>query len=177
METNENYWGDAPSIGEITFRFIPDTNTLNTSLQSGEVQFINPPPDIGLQDTLEGYNGVNVDIAAGTIWEHIAFNLEEIDNLDIRRAVAYGINRQQVLDEILQGQAEPLDSVLVPEQDPFYEPAWEQYGHDPERARELVQQAEADGASTDITFSTTSDNNLRETLQQVIQQQLEERSA
>jgi peptide/nickel transport system substrate-binding protein len=174
LEKNENYWGEEPDIDRITFRFIPDTNTLNTSLQSGEVQFINPPPDIGLKERLEGYQGVNVDTAAGTVWEHIAFNLEEIDNIKIRQAVAYGINRQQILDEILPGQVSPLNSVLVPEQGDFYTPAWEDYGFDPDRARQLVEEAQAEGASTEITFSTTSDNNLRENLQQVAQQQLED---
>lgn len=174
VEKNENYWGEEPTIDQITYRFIPDTNTLNTSLQSGEVQFINPPPDIGLQERLQGYQGVNVDTAAGTVWEHIAFNVNKIDNLKIRQAVAYGINREQILNEILPGQVEPLNSVLVPEQDPFYEPAWESYGFDPERASQLVQEAQSEGASTEIEFSTTSGNNLRETLQQVVQQQLGE---
>lgn len=174
LEKNENYWGEEPGIDQITFRFIPDTNTLNTSLQSGEVQFINPPPDIGLKEKLEGYQGVNVNTAAGTVWEHVAFNTNKVDNLKIRQAIAYGINREQILNEILPGQVRPLNSVLVPEQDPFYTPAWENYGFDQDRARQLVQEAQSEGASTDITFSTTSDNNLREQLQQVMQQQLGE---
>ena len=174
LEKNENYWGEEPAIDQITFRFIPDTNTLNTSLQSGEVQFINPPPDIGLQERLEGYQGVNVDTAAGTVWEHIAFNLEKVQNQKLREAVAYGINRQQILEEILPGQVRPLNSVLVPEQEPYYTPAWEKYTFDPDRARQLVEEAQAEGADPTITFSTTSDNNLRETLQQVVQQQLQD---
>ncbi|MGB3683508.1 MAG: peptide ABC transporter substrate-binding protein [Rubrobacteraceae bacterium] len=174
LEKNENYWGDEPQIDQITYRFIPDTNTLNTSLQSGEVQFINPPPDIGLKEKLEGYSGVNVDTAAGTVWEHIAFNLEKVQNKKLREAVAYGVNRQQILEEILPGQVEPLNSVLVPEQDPYYTPAFEKYGFDPDRARQLVEEAVAEGADPTITFSTTSDNNLRETLQQVVQQQLQD---
>ncbi len=174
LEKNENYWGDEPAIDQITFRFIPDTNTLNTSLQSGEVQFINPPPDIGLKQKLEGYQGVNVDIAAGTVWEHIAFNLEKVQNKKLREAVAYGINREQILNEILPGQVKPLNSVLVPEQDPYYTPAWEKYNFDPDRARQLVKEAQSEGADPTITFSTTSDNNLRETLQQVVQQQLKD---
>ena len=174
VEKNENYWGEEPAIDQITYRFIPDTNTLNTSLQSGEVDFINPPADIGLKEKLEGYQGVEMKTKAGTIWEHVAFNLEKIDNPKIREAVAYGINRKQILEEILPGQVEPLESVLVPEQDPYYEPAWEKYDFDPERASQLVEEAKSEGASTDITFSTTSDNNLREQLQQVMQQQLKD---
>jgi peptide/nickel transport system substrate-binding protein len=171
---NENYWGEEPALDRITFRFIPDTNTLITSLEAGEVDFINPPPDIGLIERLENIQGAQVETAAGTTWEHIAFNLEEVDNLQLRQAIAYGINRQQVVDEILQGEVPPLHSILVPEQGDFYTPAWEQYTHDPERARQLVEEAEAAGAETTITFSTTAGNALRETLQQVVQQQLQE---
>ncbi|MGH3088040.1 MAG: peptide ABC transporter substrate-binding protein [Rubrobacteraceae bacterium] len=171
---NENYWGEAPAIERITFRFIPDTNSLKAALQSGEVQFINPPPDIGLIEELEGYSGTNVLVDFGAVWEHIAFNVEEIDNLAIRQAIALGVNREQIIEEILQGEARALQSVLMPEQEPYAIPAWEIYGFDPDRARELVRQAEGEGASTEIEFSTTSDNTLRETAQQVIQQQMED---
>ncbi|BBL78294.1 ABC transporter substrate-binding protein [Rubrobacter xylanophilus] len=171
---NENYWGDPPAIKKITFRFIPDTNSLKAALRSGEVQFINPPPDIGLIEELRGYDGVTVQTKFGTVWEHLAFNVEKVDNLNIRRAIAYAVNRRQLIEEILQGEARPLQSVLVPEQDPFYTPAWERYSFDPDQARQLVEQARGEGASTEIEYSTTSGNALRETAQQVIQQQMEQ---
>ncbi len=171
---NENYWGDPPAIKKITFRFIPDTNSLKAALRSGEVQFINPPPDIGLIEELQGYDGVTVQTKFGTVWEHLAFNVQKVDNLNIRRAIAYAVNRRQLIQEILQGEARPLQSVLVPEQEPFYTPAWERYSFDPDRARQLVEQARGEGAPTEIEYSTTSGNALRETAQQVIQQQMEQ---
>ena len=172
LARNENYWGDPPALERITFRFITDTNSVIAALQAGEVDFINPPPDIGLLERLRGIQGTNTDTAPGTIWEHIAFNTDVIDNVNLRQAIAYGINREQVLTEILPGQVSELNSVLVPEQDLYYTPAWEQYGYDPERARQLVEQAQSEGAETTIEFSTTSGNALRETLQQAVQQQL-----
>src|SRR5215203_5825716 len=54
LERNENYWGQKPGLKEVVMRFIPDTNTQTASLQSAEVQFIDPPPDIGLLPKLEG---------------------------------------------------------------------------------------------------------------------------
>ena len=164
LERNTNYWGEAPSMRQVTFRFIPDTDALNAALQSGEVSFINPPLKKGLENELESYEGVRVVSAAGTFWEHIGFNTNKVDNRKLRRAVAYGIDREQLLDEVLPGQAEPLDSVLVPEQDPFYTPAWKKYDFDPERARRLVREAEAEGADPTISFTTTSDD-LRTALQ------------
>jgi peptide/nickel transport system substrate-binding protein len=171
---NENYWGEKPGLKEVVFRFIPDTNTQTASLQSAEVQFIDPPPDIGLLDKLEGYDGVEVQVKAGTIWEHIAFNVEAVPNLKVRQAIAYGINRKQVLDKILKGQVKPLESFLVPDQKPYYTPAWADYAHDPDRAEQLVKEAKSEGAKTEITFSTTAGDRLRETLQQVVQQQLKD---
>jgi peptide/nickel transport system substrate-binding protein len=171
---NENYWGKKPGLKEVVMRFIPDTNTQTASLQSAEVQFIDPPPDIGLLDKLESYDGVEVQVKAGTIWEHIAFNVEAVPNLKVRQAIAYGINRKQVLDKILKGQVKPLESFLVPDQKPYYTPAWADYAHDPDRAEQLVKEAKSEGAKTEITFSTTAGDRLRETLQQVVQQQLKD---
>ncbi len=172
---NENYWGEKAGLESVTYRFITDTNTLITSLQAGEVQFINPPPDIGLQEKLEGVEGAEVAIGkAGVIWEAIHFQTEALDNLKLRQAIAYGINRQQILEQILKGVVDPLESVLMPQQEPYYTPAWERYTHDPDRARQLVNEAKAEGASTTVEFSTTSDNALRETLQEIVQQQLKD---
>jgi peptide/nickel transport system substrate-binding protein len=175
IERNENYWGQKPALKEVVFRFIPDTNTQTASLQSGEVHFINPHPDIGLLNKLRSFEGVKVQVKSGTVWEHVAFNVEAVPNLKMRQAIAYGINRELIVDEILKGQeATPLQSVLVPDQKPYYTPAWAAYGHDPDKAKQLVQQAKSEGASTEITFSTTSGERLRETLQQIAQQQLKD---
>jgi peptide/nickel transport system substrate-binding protein len=175
IERNENYWGQKPALKEVVFRFIPDTNTQTASLQSGEVHFINPHPDIGLLNKLRSFEGVKVQVKSGTVWEHVAFNVEAVPNLKMRQAIAYGINRELIVDEILKGQeATPLQSVLVPDQTPYYTPAWADYTHDPDKAKQLVQQAKSEGASTEITFSTTSGERLRETLQQIAQQQLKD---
>lgn len=172
LEENTNYWGETPPIQKITFQFIPDADKLNAALQSGEVSFINPPLTAGLKKELESYDGVQVDSAAGTSWEHLAFNTNKIDNLKLRRAIAYGINREQLL-KILPGQVKSLDSVLVPQQDAFYTPAWKKYRFDPERARRLVQEARSEGADTTIKFTTTPDS-LRKKLQKEIRGQLED---
>ena len=172
VEANDNYWGEKPAIKEFTYRFIPDSNTLIASLESGEVSFIYPPPDIGLLERLKGIEGAQVKYKAGVIWEHLAFNLDKVPDLKVRQAIAYGVDRAQVVDELLKGQVNTLQSWLVPDQDPYYSPAWEKYTYDPDRAKQLVEEAKAEGADTSIVFSTTSDNRLRETLQEVVQQQL-----
>ncbi|PLS84780.1 MAG: hypothetical protein CYG60_16015 [Actinobacteria bacterium] len=172
VERNENYWGEKAPLDSVTFRFIPDSNSLITALTSGEVDFINPPPDIGLQERLEGIEGAKVLSEVGTQWEHLAFNTEKVNNLKLRQAIAYGIDREQIVNEVLKGQVEPLQSVLMPEQGKYYAPAWEEYTFDQGKARQLVEEAKAEGAATKIVYTTTTGDKLRETLQQVVQKQL-----
>ena len=172
VEANDNYWGEKPGFDTVTWRFIPDTNALIASLQSGEVQFINPPPDIGLNERLEGIEGVKVLSAVGAQWEHLAFNTEKVD-AKLREAVAYGVDRKKIVDKVLQGQVRPLQSVLMPEQGKYYTSAWEEYAYDPDKARQLVEEAKAEGVDPSFTYTTTAGDQLRETLQQLIQKQLE----
>ena len=171
---NKNYWGKKPAIERVTFRFMPDARALETALRSGEAHFINPAPDVGLIEELEDYDGVQVQTAYGTAWEHLAFQLEKVEDLGIRRAIAHGLNRGRLVDEVLQGNARPLESVLVPENDDFYTPAWKRYSFNQKKARRLVEQAGSEGVSTEIEYSTTSDSALRETTQQAIKEQMKE---
>ena len=171
---NDNYWGTKPALSSVTFQWIPNTNTLINSLKNGGVQFINPPVDIGILQKLKGISGTKTQVKAGTVWEHIAFNMNKVSNLNLRKAFAYGIDRNQILNKLLKGQVKPLQSWLVPDQDPYYTPAWENYKYNPDQAKKLAQQAKSEGANMNVTFSTTSDNTLRESLQQIVQQQVKE---
>ena len=170
---NDNYWGTKAALESVTFQWIPNTNTLINSLKNGGVQFISPPVDIGILQKLKGISGTKTQVRAGTVWEHIAFNTSKVKNLNLRKAFAYGIDRQQIINKLLKGQVNPLQSVLIPDQKPYYTPAWEQYKYNPDQAKKLAQQAKSEGADMNVTFSTTSDNTLRESLQQIVQQQVQ----
>ena len=170
---NDNYWGTKAALESVTFQWIPNTNTLINSLKNGGVQFINPPVDIGILQKLKGISGTKTQVRAGTVWEHIAFNTSKVKNLNLRKAFAYGIDRNQIINKLLKGQVNPLQSVLIPDQKPYYTPAWEQYKYNPDQAKKLAQQAKSEGADMNVTFSTTSDNTLRESLQQIVQQQVQ----
>ena len=171
---NDNYWGTKAALSSITFQWIPNTNTLINSLKNGGVQFINPPVDIGILQKLKGISGTKTQVKAGTVWEHLAFNTDKVSNLNLRKAFAYGVDRNQIINKLLKGQVKPLQSFLVPDQDPYYTPAWENYKYNPDMAKKLAQQAKSEGADMNVTFSTTSDNTLRESLQQIVQQQVKE---
>ena len=171
---NENYWGEKAGLERVTYRFISDSNTALQSLQSGEVGFIAPAAETGIFERLEGFPNTTVKSKAGTVWAHITFNVQKVSNLKFRQAIAYGINREQLAEELLEKGLKSLDSVLVPEQEPFFTPAWGRYAHDPDRARQLLQEAEAEGVKPEITYTASSGSTLLERQLQIIQQQLQD---
>lgn len=59
MTRNEGYWGDAPRLDSVTFKFVPEAGSRVMMLEAGEVDAIMavPPTEIA---RLEGVEGIEV---------------------------------------------------------------------------------------------------------------------
>jgi len=181
---NDKYWGKPAYLDEVVWKWIPDTNTEIAQLKTGEVDAVNPSPDPSLIDQLKTAGTVQAD--PGTLWEHLAFNLDKpvTSDLKVRQAIAYTIDRQKIVDQVMLGQVKPLQSIFVPEQAADYSPDWEMYKPDKAKAESLLQEAGytkgADGfyakggTKLTIEMKTTSNNTGREKMFQIIQSQLKE---
>ncbi len=181
---NENYWKDLAYLDSVTFKYIPETTTQLAQFKTGEVDFVYPPPDVDLLEQLKATPNTVVSVKAGTVWEHIAFNNtdEHLKNARVRKAIAYGINREIIAEEVMKGQVKPLHSFIVPEQATYYIPVWEEYKYDPKKAEALLKEAgyakgtdgiyAKTGKRLKLTFSTTAGNVARERIQQIIQSDL-----
>ncbi len=178
---NENYWktdaegNQLPYLDRVTTRFIPGTAALIDAFRAREVDVINPPPDTAAIDALEEseFEGAVVEVLKGTTWEHLNFQFgpgrfERNENspnesLAYRKAVAHLIDKELIVDEILDGQVEPLDSFVEAYIPQLSAGAWAQYDYDVEKAVALVEEAKAElGVDTITTvFSTTSNSDAR----------------
>ena len=178
---NENYWraGEGlPFLDKVVHQFIPDTNALLAALRSGEI-------DVGTQGglnldqydelvTAEEDGEMNVYYVVGTVWEHIDFDLNPVDDRaafgackEVRQAVAYGTDRQSMVDQIMKGQTK-VQNTYVPDSHWAY-PAdgagLSIYDYNPDMAGELLDglgfvDADGDGireAQEDITCTITTD--------------------
>ena len=182
---NTDYWNkgvnDLPYLNALKFIFIKSTNTLKVQLRTGEVDWINPPPDTSLLDELKTYPRSKFQSVPGGYWENFAFQTQAkpMDNVDVRRAIAYAIDRKQLTDIVLRGQTSPLQSVLLPWQKDFFTPAWEQYTYSPDKVTEHLKAAgytksgtywTKGGKPLEFTFKSTAGNSLREKVAQLLQQ-------
>jgi peptide/nickel transport system substrate-binding protein len=90
---------------------------------------------------------VDYHAQAGTVWEHFDINQWPWDDRlpwfamkEVRQAVAYGTNRQQMTEEILYGETDPMQS-WIPSDSWAFNPDVQQYPYDPEKAKELLASA------------------------------------
>lgn len=151
LRRNDAYWKVGPDserlphLDRVVVRFIPETERLIEALVAGEVDVARPPPVRDVVDRLRSVPGLEVTVRESAVWEHLTFQFGRNDRnpdslnryLDFRRAVAYAIDRQAVLDLGFWEGPRPLETVLDLH-GPDTEGPWERYRHDPAAARDLV---------------------------------------
>lgn len=178
---NDNYWKTDPETGQqlpylddVIFKFIPETESIINAFKAREVDVIQPPPNTETIETLQALEseGARVEVLSGPVWEHANFQFSDgrfdmnenscNENLAMRQAVGFTIDKQLLVDEILAGQVEPLDSYVDAFSPTLSQEAWAQYATDPAKAAELYAQAvEETGKDCSVVFSTTSNNDAR----------------
>jgi len=144
LERNAEYWDKPPAIDRLVFRAIPDGRQRLIELESGaidvaysilpgELQFVDLHPDLQL------YRAAANNVA------YLAMNATRppFDDARVRRAVNYAINKDPIVKLSYQGMATPATGPLPPTQW-GYHPV-DTYRYEPERARELLRDAAADG--------------------------------
>lgn len=139
---NENYWGDKKGVSEkITFRPIKEASTRAIALQNGEIDVCIDPSMDNLPD-LEADENVTVFEREGTRLFYFAFNTEQApwDNLKLRQAVAHAIDRQSIIDVVLQGKGRAQTTILNRGLWSFKDDM-EGYPYDVEKAKALLAES------------------------------------
>ena len=186
---NENYSGEPAALDSIVFRYIEDSNTQVQALRAGEIDMFYPQPQVDLLEQVDAIDDVTSQTKLGPQWEHLDFQFGNpaLSQQYVRQAIAYAIDREAITQQLiapLNAEAQPLhNAIWMINQEP-YEPHFDRYAYDPDRARELLEDNgcaqgadgiyECNGERLSFTYKTTAGNALRELQQQVIQQQLAE---
>jgi peptide/nickel transport system substrate-binding protein len=183
--TRNAYWPDAERLPErLLFRFFDNADELRRAVTSGDVDagtLERVPPDLfAFLDQDQQSDAAEVTYLPGPVYEHLDFNLadQRLQDVRVRQAIAYAINRQGMSDAVFGGKVEPLHSWILPEQRAFYagDEQLTRYSYNPDRARALLDEAgvvdndgdgvrEAAGQPFALTLLTT-DTSLRVALAQ-----------
>ncbi len=182
VSRNANYWKidnitgqTLPYLDEVVFRFIPETESIINAFRAREVDVIQPPPATETIEALQALEpeGALVEVLSGPVWEHLNFQFgprrldrnenSHNENLAYRQAVAHAIDKNLIVDEILAGQVEPLNSFVEAFSPALSTGAWKQYDYNVDTASALVDQAKTELGVDELfaVFSTTSNNDAR----------------
>lgn len=146
---NKDYWKGAPKIDKLNIRIV-DASQVLSGLQSGEIDITHhtltaiPQKDYASLEALE-----NVDVVYGSpITNQSAFiQTANITDARVRQALVYAIDRQKLVDELLQGHGEVVDGFLS-SASPFFDDSLSVIPYDPEKAKSLLEEAGWDGSQT-----------------------------
>ncbi|WP_372423005.1 ABC transporter substrate-binding protein [Salinarimonas chemoclinalis] len=145
---NEEYWDGAPPLEAVIFRPITDANTRVAEMLSGGIDvMVEVPPD-SVARFSESDDYALYEQAGPHLWFMI-LNAKEppFDDVRVRRAANYAIDKQALVENVLQGTAEIASGPIPPAFAWAYDEELEPYPYDPERARTLIEEAGATGAS------------------------------
>ena len=138
---NDDYWGDKAKLDKVIFRPIPDNAARLQALQTGEIQGYDlvEPQDIS---TIEGDDNLQILDRPAFNVGYVGFNQAKkpLDNPKVRQAIAYGLNRQEVVDNFYGGRGEVAKEFMPPEVTGYADDVTE-YEFDPEKAKSLLQEA------------------------------------
>ncbi|GAA5531333.1 peptide ABC transporter substrate-binding protein [Herpetosiphon gulosus] len=198
LSANPNYWGakqGLPKISNVIYKFVTSEDQILQQLQSGEIDVVG---QIGLSlgqapslDELQAGAEFDIQYVPATVWEHIDFAVERGDGVatpfadaNVRQAVAYAINRQEIIDQVLFGKTVAMNSFMpddhwaYPSDSSVINP----YVFDPNKAIQLLNEAGwvagddgilvKDGQPFTIEFFTTEGNATRQSVAQLVQEYL-----
>ncbi len=174
LEAFPDYWEGAPKIAKLNVKTVPDANALQNELLSGAVD-ISPNPTILSPDALNAIDksgNLKVERLPGSNIQYIGFNTQvaPFNNVKVRQAIAYAINREKIINELLSGQAKIAYSILP--EDSWAYTTGTKYTYDPAKAKQLLQEAGYKGES--IKFRYASGNESVNQYAQVIQNSLKD---
>lgn len=155
LERNADYWDGPPPVSGVVFRPIVEATTRVNELFTGGVDLIVEVPPDELAGLRADANYTVYEQAGPHVWFLILNLLEApFDDVRVRQAANHAIDRQSLVDDVLQGTATVANSPTPPAFGSAHNPDITGYDYDPERARQLLAEAGyPDGV--DVTFYVT----------------------
>ncbi|MBD5489426.1 MAG: ABC transporter substrate-binding protein [Lachnospiraceae bacterium] len=156
---NTDYWKGAPKIDKLNFKIV-DGSQIYSGLQSGEIDITQHTMTAIPQEDYESIEALkNVTVIYGSpVTNQSAFiQTANISDERVRQALIYAIDRQQLVDQLLKGHGEVVDGFLS-SASPFYDSAIEPIEYDPERAKELLEEAGWDSTQVLRFYVNSGDN-------------------
>ncbi len=183
VKANHDYWNGDPNIEELTFKIIPDANTILAQLLSGEVDIADAKP--ANLDMLEKNPKFEVYSCKVPVYYFLGLDLRQprFQDKRVRQALITAIDRKKIVDKVLKGYGSVADSHFPP-YSWVYNPNVPKYPYDPAKAKSLMAEAgwrpgsdgilQKDGKRFTMTIEVDKGDLVREQVAVILQSYLKE---
>ncbi|WP_298019165.1 ABC transporter substrate-binding protein [uncultured Dysosmobacter sp.] len=141
LEKFGEYWGTPAYLDKVTYKIIENADSLMMSLQSGAIDICSH-----LTSTQVAQLGDDFNVEEGTmnLVQAMYLNNAEkpFDDVRVRQALSYAIDKQGVIDLAFDGYGSPIGSSMYPAFGKYFvEELSNYYTHDVEKAKSLLAEA------------------------------------
>ena len=173
FRANKDYYLGAPDFDRLVFKKVQSTNLLS-GLMSGDIDVLSANSQIPLADWEAAKNtpGIVTKSVPTFAYQYMAMNTAR-DYLteDVRHAISLAINRQVIVDQLLQGEARIAIGPLA-EDHPYFDEKLLPIEYDPEKAKSMLEAAGWD-SNRELQVLVSTGNEVREKSAILIQQDLQ----
>jgi peptide/nickel transport system substrate-binding protein len=137
----DGYWGDKAKLDQLIIRPIADNAARLQALQNDEIQGYDlvEPQDVA---TIQGDDNLKILDRPAFNVAYVGINQKKapFDNLKVRQAIAYGLDRDAVVNNFYGGRGVVAKEMMPPEVEGYADDVTE-YKYDPAKAKQLLQEA------------------------------------
>lgn len=137
---NDAYWGEKAKLNEFVYLPIPEEGTRAMAFESGEIDVISDPLPHRIA-AFKANKNINVTTSPATRMVWIGFNTGDpvLKNIKLRQAIAHAINRDEIVNYVVEGlaiNAQQIIPGIIEEFDEKYN-----FEYNPQKAKKLLAEA------------------------------------
>jgi len=145
-----DYWAGAADIANLVFAITPDASVRYQKLKAGECHVM-PYPNPADLEAMAADDSLNLLEQEGLNVGYLAYNTQvaPFDNVNVRKALNMGINKQAILDAVFQGSGKVAKNPIPPTIWSYDESTVDD-PYDPEAAKAMLAEAGVENLEMDI---------------------------
>ena len=147
---NEDYHGGEVNLDELQFIFYDDDQTKLIAYENGDIDLADLNASLLSQYQANYADEITAYYPLGTAFISMNLNDQYLSDVNVRKAISLAINREELVDAVLDGAGIPATSYLN-NGIPGHDDSLSVYEYNPEKAKELLAEA---GYADGITITS-----------------------
>jgi peptide/nickel transport system substrate-binding protein len=180
LKANPSYWEGKPSVAGLVFKVVPDAMVRVLEFKKGSIGFMQNDLEPDVLPWIKQNTDADIEARQGTTFQYIGINLTHpiLMHKKVRQALALAIDRESIIRHLIKDLGTPASGLLSP-LNWAYEGTVVQWPHDPERAKQLLEEAgfpdpDGDGPRPRFKLSFKTTNlDLRRRIAEALKEQLQ----